>query len=186
MAESPWIKYVKSSSFKRQVAKYKCTESSNFNEQPENEHPAVAEDVPDALQLPLPEGSNCSREGSSEAITGTPVLVDGESMENTDYSPDDCSTNVIESLETFLQRWSIEHRISHAALKPLLLRLSIIDKTISTDPRRLLGTPRHEPTLIHMTSGEYWHNGLGNYSNCVFLSFLLILIKQKLQNTVSG
>ncbi|XP_065072801.1 uncharacterized protein LOC135697134 [Ochlerotatus camptorhynchus] len=83
-----------------------------------------------------------------------------------DYSPEEASdsqeddTNDTLSLASFIQNWSLEYKIPHAALKPLINRLCIVDRTLPTDPRRLLGTPRKEPDLVKIEGGQYWHQGL--------------------------
>lgn len=159
---------MKSSGFKRKVAEYK---SAAYNQVNPNHQLRENSDPPEPIFSPEHAACSSSREDNNwrEVNLEAEVLgiaenlleEDAESEVNTDYSPDDISANLPESLENFLQRWSIEHRIPHSALKPLLMRLSLIDKTLSKDPRRLLGTPRKTPDLIEMTNGKYWHHGLG-------------------------
>lgn len=66
-----------------------------------------------------------------------------------------------QDLETFLRNWSIEYRISHQALKPLLQKLSEGHAQLPTDPRRLLRTPRSKPLIHNIEGGYYWHHSIG-------------------------
>lgn len=66
-----------------------------------------------------------------------------------------------QDLGTFLRNWSLEYRISHQALKPLLQKLSEGHAQLPTDPRRLLRTPRSKPEIHKIEGGSYWHHSIG-------------------------
>lgn len=64
-------------------------------------------------------------------------------------------------LEPFMKEWSIDYRIAHQALKPLLHKLNEYHPQLPVDPRRLLNTPRRKPQMYAIEGGNYWHHNLG-------------------------
>ncbi|XP_038117988.1 uncharacterized protein LOC119769477 [Culex quinquefasciatus] len=175
-----WETFVKSTNFKRKVQQYlsktRYSEDSQVPDSPEEheeslQESAFIENAAAAVDDFFVENSGETIDDDAEepADDAEEPADDAEEPadDSADYSPDEWSDQEDtiedtepESLEVFLQRWSLEHKITHSALKPLLDRLSLVDRTLSTDPRRLLGTPRKEPELIQIEGGQYWHHGL--------------------------
>lgn len=165
-----WQKFLKSGSYRRKLAKYEQLLLDDGN-LPSTSY-TVSENNGEN------DGTIDSSANDYKAASGTVALdlgfddsdvleVHGALEESFDYSPagssdseQDC-TDDNETLTTFIQKWSLEYNVSHSALKPLLNRLSTIDRCLPTDPRRLLKTPRKEPNLIQIGGGQYWHRGLG-------------------------
>ena len=168
-----WNRFMKSGSYNRSVKKY-----SDIALLVPNENVCQTEN----LDKTVPNLVSCEPSVSTKHIHCGPGPVDqSDEISETEsddeksaipedyYSPDEDSNvsddqitkNVESDLTTFLQSWSLEHNISHAALKPLLSRLSQYDRTLPEDPRRLLDTPRKSANVIEIQGGRYWHQGLG-------------------------
>lgn len=174
---SKWNKFIKSGTYNRSLKKYSDLSllELNVNKCPtEAVSNAKANTVKIDPSVSSPEfWKNTNDVHDSFEVQGDEVseLVSDEekSVAFEDYySPDEdlndknVILNSVESdLTSFLQKWSLEHKISHAALKPLLTRLSQYDRTLPEDPRRLLDTPRKSAYVIDIEGGQYWHQGLG-------------------------
>ncbi|XP_055523123.1 uncharacterized protein LOC129717286 [Wyeomyia smithii] len=83
--------------------------------------------------------------------------------------------------DELLRVWALRHSITHHALKDLLtiVKQHYHDKTLPSDPRTLLGTPRNSSKLcLPISGGKYWHHGLraclkqwfGNLSTDIVIS----------------
>lgn len=175
-----WRKYLKSGSFRRKLEKYENFELDDDCEPSTSKHVIAESSQKIALDIDTHmrvDGEQLSQQNQSAAVNDVYSDHCSDSEEvlevSHDYSPDDTSEleDNTQDLATFLQNWSLEHNIAHSALKPLLNRLSNVDRTLPTDPRRLLGTPRKEPELINIEGGQYWHQGLGKHSLILHKNF---------------
>lgn len=170
-----WKRFLKSGSYRRQLLKYECLEVNNDCKSSSS---AKKESSMTTIKYKEPSESVERTRKNSTKSTVNDLNYDcdysvedsaEEVLENSlDYSPDDASESDMDDSEnntmrltSFIQNWSNEYKIPHCALKPLLNRLCNVDRTLPTDPRRLLGTPRKEPELITIDGGHYWHQGLG-------------------------
>lgn len=174
-----WQKFLKSGSYRRKLVKYQRLVLNN--------EPSTSSFVPEATEEAtvesegtLPQACNVSAEAAGEDCVSEEFSVGQDAQAvlevSIHYSPagssdseQDDNTGDTETLASFLQNWSLNHNIPQTALKPLLNRLSTIDRSLPTDPRRLLGTPRKESQLIQIGGGQYWHQGLGK----IALSFCI-------------
>lgn len=170
-----WENLVHSGSYKRKVKKYVSIDASILDEQliyPENTEPAaqMVNDLPDSIPLPCSSSHVQSQElhNNSEIIDDLQTLNEDDSIVLSDgyYSPDEGCDDYADDdddsdLTSFLQKWSLDFNITHAALKPLLTKLSQYDRMLPEDPRRLLATPRDLIKVCEIEGGKYWHQGLG-------------------------
>ncbi|XP_062542928.1 uncharacterized protein LOC134210711 [Armigeres subalbatus] len=168
-----WEKFVRSGSYNRSLKKYSdITVPETFQNVHETETSTATSDpasyrnsssqVDWRPAVPLAENDD---EFSELEDVISQIHEDYYSPDNVaDYSPDNDANYeyVEEDLSSFLQSWSLENKISHAALKPLLARLSQYDRTLPEDPRRLLITPRKPVAVVKIQGGQYWHQGLEN------------------------
>lgn len=71
-----------------------------------------------------------------------------------------------ESTAVNLRRWALAFNINHAALKSLLAVIhndrsgDTSWRSLPSDPRTLLETPRERAEIVNIKGGQYWHNGL--------------------------
>ncbi|XP_065084050.1 uncharacterized protein LOC135706363 [Ochlerotatus camptorhynchus] len=166
-----WQKFLKSGSYRRQLSKYKRLELNN-NCKPSNSYSFATESsLKDKKIEQVYATVESNRNDNVEAevydkYSNYELDVEEVFEPTLDYSTEEASnsqeddTNNTLSLASFIQNWSLEYKIPHAALKPLLNRLYIVDRTLPTDPRRLLGTHHKEPDLVKIEGGQYGHQGL--------------------------
>lgn len=177
-----WKNTLKSGNFRRKVHSYQNINPSDTSNPKETEEAAELGFGSRSTfsVFAVPEASDEDEsDGSSSQATSQNISLG-------DYSPDEVSDpelNLssdlsflqadqdepnenncqVENLATFLRNWSMEYNISQQALKPLLQKLSNYDRTLPECPRRLLRTPRVNPTIIDIEGGQYWHQGLGKF-----------------------
>ncbi|XP_065080789.1 uncharacterized protein LOC135703464 [Ochlerotatus camptorhynchus] len=96
------------------------------------------------------------------------LCSDTSYLETTHQEDSDENNCQVVNLATFLRNWSMQYNISQQALKPLLHKMNNYDRTLPECPRRLLRTPRINPTIIDIEGGQYWHQGL---ENCLRMCF---------------
>lgn len=178
-----WENIVKSGSYNRNVKRYSEIDASTFSEQinssdTEDTSSNNLESVPSTSTIHPPSLSS----SQDVPVEVPPLKIDDDVLNTSDddykpasedeyYSPDDGSiedddmNNVESDLTSFLRDWSLEFKITHSAMKPLLSRLSQYDRMLPKDPRQLLETPRKTANIVEIQGGQYWHQGLGEYYN---------------------
>ncbi|XP_065088016.1 uncharacterized protein LOC135709552 [Ochlerotatus camptorhynchus] len=183
-----WKKTLKSGHFRRKVHVYRNINVSDVPNATEIEQPNELGSESALFVCAVPERpTNSADEETDEGNSQTASLDNSL----TDYSPDEDSeeewnhlsdasyveasqeeqaehSSQAENLTSFLRNWSTQFNISQQALKPLLQKLNNYDRTLPESPRRLLRTPRINPTIIDIEGGQYWHQGL---EHCLRMCF---------------
>lgn len=170
-----------SGSYKRNVKKYTSLNVSVVEEAtPECAQQCyeIHPESPTLHSLHESTPQSCSTSQSQDILLPLDVDDDPQTSNEDDsstfsdgyYSPDegcqdedgaDEESDSTLDLTSFMQKWSLDFNITHAALKPLLTRLSQYDHMLPEDPRRLLETPRSNVSVCDIQGGQYWHRGLG-------------------------
>ncbi|XP_035792098.1 uncharacterized protein LOC118466621 [Anopheles albimanus] len=105
---------------------------------------------------------NVVEDSSDQEYVIEEPLCDSSSDEETI----DEDSNNVESwgtdMTTFLKVWSLEKKVPHATLTPLLKGMArfLHQHPLPKDARTLLRTPRVAATITPIAGGEYWHRGL--------------------------
>lgn len=105
---------------------------------------------------------NVTYDSSHTAGAAAPICIDTDDVDMDQLFGD-------EKFRSDLKKWSLDHNISHAALKQLFRLInerlkkptkSPFDESfLPMDPRTLLQTPR-SISIVPLTDGEYWHYGV--------------------------
>jgi hypothetical protein len=108
---------------------------------------------PDVVSLPIYDSQpELSTYLSTSDFDSSDTSTDADSVSDT-YSSSD--------LKADLAAWAVECRITHSALKPLLLILNRWFSDLPKDPRTLLNTHTTVP-VASVAGGTYCHLGIGN------------------------
>ncbi|EAT41115.1 AAEL007210-PA [Aedes aegypti] len=151
----------------RKILKPKSSAShsptSSFLHATDDETECSLEILRDGLDASIkPEDCGLLSAGHSESKLNEPSLALPNRDNEDDDSIDNKNYDVYKemNLEMFLNKWSIDYRISHRALKPLLQKLNEHHPQLPVDPRRLLSTPRNKPKILTIEGGYYWHHSI--------------------------